>query len=91
MADIVLWTVYTPLILHLVRRYPLGRTLRHDVEVRSMSREIIERYEEITLLYSISEILGSVISLDAATDTILTEVAGTLGVQRATLWLQDLV
>jgi two-component system LytT family sensor kinase len=27
-ADIVLWTVYTPLILHLVRRYPLGRTLR---------------------------------------------------------------
>ena len=67
----------------------LGRALRHDVEVRSMSREIIERYEEITLLYSISEILGSVISLESAAGTILEEVIGILGAQRASLWVHD--
>lgn len=67
----------------------LGRTLRHDVEVRSMSREIIERYEEITLLYSISEILGSVISLESAAGTILAEVIGILGAQRASLWVHE--
>ena len=67
----------------------LGRTLRHDVEVRSMSREIIERYEEITLLYSISEILGSVISLESAAGTILEEVIGILGAQRASLWVHE--
>lgn len=67
----------------------LERTLRHDAEVRSMSREIIERYEEITLLYSISEILGSVISLESAAGTILEEVIGILGAQRASLWVHD--
>ena len=67
----------------------LARTLKHDTEVRSMSREIIERYEEITLLYSISEILGSVISLESAAGTILDEVIGILGAQRAALWVHD--
>lgn len=67
----------------------LARALRHDAEVRSMSREIIERYEEITLLYSISEILGSVISLEGAAGTILDEVIGILGARRAALWVHD--
>ncbi|HEX2189765.1 MAG TPA: SpoIIE family protein phosphatase [Longimicrobiaceae bacterium] len=67
----------------------LERVLRHDAEVRSMSREIIERYEEITLLYSISEILGSVISLESAAGTILEEVVGILGARRASLWVHD--
>jgi sigma-B regulation protein RsbU (phosphoserine phosphatase) len=67
----------------------LERALRHDAEVRSMSREIIERYEEITLLYSISEILGSVISLESAAGTILEEVIGILGARRAALWVHE--
>src|SRR5207237_3374234 len=37
----------------------LARVTRHDDEIRSFSREISERYEEINLLYSISETLGS--------------------------------
>ncbi|MDP9349703.1 MAG: SpoIIE family protein phosphatase [Gemmatimonadota bacterium] len=65
----------------------LGRTLRHDAEVRSISSELMERYEEITLLYYISEILGSVISLDRAAETILEEVIGTLRARRASLWV----
>ncbi|HEV3051881.1 MAG TPA: SpoIIE family protein phosphatase, partial [Longimicrobium sp.] len=67
----------------------LARVTRHDEEMRSFSREIAERYEEITLLYSISEILGSIISLEEASRTILEEVAGILGASRASLWVHD--
>jgi sigma-B regulation protein RsbU (phosphoserine phosphatase) len=45
-----------------------------------------ERYEEINLLYSISEILGSIISLDDAAQTILHEVAGIVGAGARSLW-----
>jgi sigma-B regulation protein RsbU (phosphoserine phosphatase) len=67
----------------------LRRALRHDAEVRDISGELMERYEEITLLYSISEILGSVISLDRAAETILGEVIGILRARRASLWVHD--
>jgi phosphoserine phosphatase RsbU/P len=67
----------------------VSAALQHEEESRFFGREIGERYEEITLLYSISEILGSVISLEHAAGTILKEVAGTLAVQRAALWLHD--
>jgi sigma-B regulation protein RsbU (phosphoserine phosphatase) len=67
----------------------LARTARHDEEMRSFSREIAERYEEITLLYSISEILGSIISLEDASATILAEVSSILGASRASLWVRD--
>ena len=67
----------------------LGRAGHHQSESQLMGRELAERYEEITLLYTISEILGSVISLEQAAGTILAEVAETLGVQRAALWIVD--
>jgi sigma-B regulation protein RsbU (phosphoserine phosphatase) len=56
----------------------LDHFLAHDEEMRLIARELYERYEEITLLYGISEILGSVISLQEAAGTILAEVAGAL-------------
>lgn len=65
------------------------RELRHRAETRLFGREIADRYEEITLLYTISEILASVLSLEEATRTILAEIVDTLGVQRAALWLHD--
>ncbi|HEX5723942.1 MAG TPA: GAF domain-containing SpoIIE family protein phosphatase [Longimicrobiaceae bacterium] len=67
----------------------LARVRRHEEEIRSFSREMAERYEEINLLYSISEILGSIISLEEAAGTILTEVASILGASRAALWVHD--
>jgi sigma-B regulation protein RsbU (phosphoserine phosphatase) len=67
----------------------LARVRRHDDEIRSFSREMAERYEEINLLYSISEILGSIISLDDAAQTILSEVAGIMEASRAALWVHD--
>jgi phosphoserine phosphatase RsbU/P len=67
----------------------LSKLLRGQEESNLLGREIAERYEEITLLYSISEILGSIISLEEAAATILKEVAGTMGVRRAGLWLYE--
>ena len=67
----------------------VGRVLRHDAEARFFGRELAERYEEITLLYSISEILGAVLSLEEAAGTILSEVVEILGVSRAALWIHN--
>ena len=67
----------------------LGRMLQHQADSRAFGREIAERYEEITLLYTISEILGSVISLEESADTILAEVTDTMAVRRAALWIHD--
>jgi phosphoserine phosphatase RsbU/P len=65
------------------------RLLTQDEEIRTMTREIADRYEEITLLYSISETLGSVISIAEGADIILSEVISTLGARRAALWVHD--
>lgn len=67
----------------------LYQLLRHEREARSAARELTERYEEINLLYFISEILGSVLSLPDAATRILGEVADVLGARRASLWVHD--
>jgi phosphoserine phosphatase RsbU/P len=67
----------------------LERVLELSGEITALGSEIMVRYEEITLLYSISETLGSVISLEDAARTILTEVIGTLSARRAALWVHD--
>ncbi len=46
--------------------------LQSALEVEHAANELAERYEEINLLYTISEILGRTVSLDEATKTILT-------------------
>jgi phosphoserine phosphatase RsbU/P len=65
----------------------LTQLLQHEREARSAARELTERYEEINLLYFISEILASVMSVPDAATRILTEVADVLGARRATLWV----
>lgn len=67
----------------------MGRAARYYAEARFFGRELAERYEEITLLYTISEVLGSVISLEEAASTILSEVSDSMGVERAALWLHS--
>jgi len=67
----------------------VARSVGHHGEVDFFSRELAERYEEITLLYSISEILGSVISLEEAAGIILEEVVDVLGARRAALWVHS--
>jgi phosphoserine phosphatase RsbU/P len=65
------------------------QVLAHEDEARSAAHELSERYEEINLLYSISEILASFLSMEKATTRILEEVADVLGARRAALWVVD--
>jgi hypothetical protein len=67
----------------------LARQLRLETENRLFVRELSERYEEISLLTSISETLGSVIELDRAAEIILQEVVEVTGAARASLWLLE--
>ena len=57
------------------------RALDFAQEVRFFTHELSERYEEINLLYSISETLGSILILEEATDDILKEVCDVLGAE----------
>jgi sigma-B regulation protein RsbU (phosphoserine phosphatase) len=59
------------------------------LEVEHAANELAERYEEINLLYTISEILGRTVSLDEAAKTILTEVSETVGARRATVLVYE--
>ena len=58
-------------------------------ELRFFTLELSERYEEINLLYSISETLGSILRLEDAARVILGEVCDVLGAQRGSLWVHD--
>ncbi|HEX7120024.1 MAG TPA: GAF domain-containing SpoIIE family protein phosphatase [Longimicrobiales bacterium] len=67
----------------------VAAVLRYESEARSAARELSERYEEINLLYSISEVLGTEVSFDAAAHRILSDVADVLAARRASLWVLD--
>jgi sigma-B regulation protein RsbU (phosphoserine phosphatase) len=65
----------------------LGEALTHEREARASAAELSERYEEINLLYSINEIVGSVLAMKDATRRILAEVIEVLSARRASLWV----
>ncbi|MBI4521978.1 MAG: SpoIIE family protein phosphatase [Gemmatimonadetes bacterium] len=67
----------------------LDRMFAFDREVKFFTSEIVERYEEINLLYSISETLGAVITLEDAARAILHEVSDVMEARRAALWVFD--
>ncbi len=54
-----------------------------------MSEELAGRYEEIDLLYAISEILGRTVSLDEAAQRIVREVSSIVGARRASIMVFD--
>jgi len=67
----------------------LTRILDAEQEISFLSGELSARYEEINLLYSISEILGSILELGEAARIILNEVCDVLGARRGSLWVYD--
>jgi sigma-B regulation protein RsbU (phosphoserine phosphatase) len=67
----------------------LERTLDLSQEIHFFTYELKERYEEINLLYSISETLGSILKLDDAAFAILQEVCDVLGAAHGSLWVND--
>ena len=72
-----------------VLRSVLERTYDSVQEIRFFAYELSERYEEINLLYSISETLGSILGLEDAARVILGEVCDVLGALRGSLWVFD--
>lgn len=63
----------------------VGSVLAAEQDATQVAAELSERYEEIDLIYSISEILGHTIRLDEAAERILREVSTVVGARRATL------
>ncbi len=66
-----------------------SRVLDGEREVMDMAEELAERYEEINLLYTISEILGSTIRLKEAAQRIVEEVGAVVRSRRATIFVFD--
>jgi transcriptional regulator with GAF, ATPase, and Fis domain len=54
-----------------------------------LSEELTSRYEEIDLLYAISEILGQTVRLEEATQIIAREVSTVVGARRASIMVYD--
>ncbi len=67
----------------------VGQYLQSALEVEHAANELAERYEEINLLYTISEILGRTVALDEAARTILSEVSETVGARRGSVLVFD--
>ncbi len=56
-------------------------------EIQFFTYELSERFEEINLLYSISETLGSTLDLDSGARKILKDVRDVMGAKRGSLWV----
>lgn len=63
------------------RLVPLVRRLTRERD--GATQELVERYEEINLLYAIGELLGGSTSVEDVADTLLRELALTVGASRA--------
>jgi sigma-B regulation protein RsbU (phosphoserine phosphatase) len=69
----------------------VSQILQTAMEVEHAATELAERYEEINLLYTISEILGRTVRLEEAAATILREISETVGARRASILVHDRV
>jgi len=67
----------------------LGSFLSGEREMAELSDELAARYEEIDLLYAISEILGRTVRLQEAAHTIVERVADTVSARRASIMVAD--
>jgi len=67
----------------------VAQFVRGSLEVEHAAEELAERYEEINLLYTISEILGRTTSVEEASAAILTELSQTVGARRGSILVHD--
>ena len=67
----------------------VGVMVESEEDTRQVAVELSDRYEEIDLIYTISEVLGHTIRLEDAAARILKEVSGVVGARRATLLAAD--
>ncbi len=64
------------------------RLLDAEDEIRSLCGEVLERYEETTLVYRLADRLGSVLGEEAIAETVLEDAARVLGSRYAEIWLR---
>ncbi len=67
----------------------VNQMMRTGLEMEHTAAELAGRYEEISLLYTISEILGRTVALEEAAKTILIELSQTVGARRGAILLYD--
>lgn len=67
----------------------VGQLMQSALEVEHAANELAERYEEINLLYTTSEILGRTVNLEEATSRILSEISETVGARKAAVLVHD--
>jgi sigma-B regulation protein RsbU (phosphoserine phosphatase) len=67
----------------------LGFFFRAEREAAHLSEELATRYEEIDLLYTISEVLGHTVRLDVAAETIVRAVSEVVGAARGSIAVFD--
>jgi sigma-B regulation protein RsbU (phosphoserine phosphatase) len=67
----------------------LGQFLRVEREVIILSDELATRYEEIDLLYTISEVVGHTVRFEVAAETIVRAVSEVVGAGRASIAVFD--
>ncbi len=63
--------------------------ISHEYEVDNLSEEVLDRYEEINLLFELSEDLSAVFELHLIYEIILDKVVHALGVKKASLMSYD--
>ena len=67
----------------------VARLYRSELELRSLSAEILERYEEATLVYRLADRLGAVLGGAAVSRLVLEDAAAVLGAPVGEVWLRD--
>lgn len=65
------------------------RALELESDIMGVAQELSARYEEIDLLYSISEVLGRTIGLTEAGEIIVRDVSSVVGARRASIFVYD--
>ena len=64
------------------------RLERQESEIASLCAEVLERYEEATFVYRLSERIGSVLGERAIAGLVVREAAAVLGAHDAELWVK---
>jgi serine phosphatase RsbU (regulator of sigma subunit) len=65
-----------------------ARLQRQEEEIDSLCAEILERYEEATFVYRLSERIGSVLGERAIAELVLKDAAAVLGAHGGEVWLK---
>lgn len=67
----------------------IARLARQESEIESLCAEVLERYEEATFVYRLSERIGSVLGERAIAGLVVREAMSVLGAGSGQLWLRS--